>query len=202
MKQAWILPVALLCALPARGDQVQLPNDVKHALTPIDSLPTVDEIENVFPQPNTVAQLANLANDPDESHVDFGVRLRAIRTLPLFCPASCAGSVPHQTLVNLLAGVNSSDQAGKPVLLLRAIIESIGAAKSGASADVTRLVPFLEHPNRDIRAATAFALRDICNQAAVTPLRNRYNLEMGPTGVAQVRFAISEALRDLGTCSP
>jgi hypothetical protein len=202
MRHAWIFPVALLCALPASGDPVQLTKDMQHTLTPIDSLPTVEEIQRVFPQPNTVSQLATIATTNNNDNEFFGLRLRAIRALPLFCPASCASSPLHQTLVSLVAP-NASEQTGKSVLLLRAVIEAIGATKSGTNDDVDLLVQYgLEHPVRDVRVATAFALRDLCNQRAVTPLRNRYNREMDATGVAQVRFAISEALRDLSTCTP
>lgn len=199
MKHVTILVfVALvgLCALPARGEQVQLTKSVEHAMTPIDSVPTKDEILALFPT-NTVSQLASLATS---TSVDFGIRLRAIRALPQFCMPPCAGSAPHQTLVVLLQSV-PADQEGKSILLLRATIEAIGIAKSGDPDDVLRLTKFLENPSRDIRAATAFALRDLCLQSAVTPLRNRYTTEILPTGVPQVRLAISAALRDLGTCS-
>lgn len=200
MKHATIIVVlglVALCALPARGEEIQLTKNALHALTPIDSVPTKDEITRLFPQ-NTASQLATLAAD---TNVDFGVRLRAIRALPQFCLPTCAGSAPHQALVALLGSVPPSDQAGTSILLLRATIEAIGIAKSGDANDVSRLASFLDNPSRDIRAAAAFALRDLCLQTAVTPLRNRYNVEMGPTGVPQVRLAISAALRDLGTCS-
>jgi hypothetical protein len=201
MRHTWIFPVALLCALPASGDPVQLTKDMQHTLTPIDSLPTVEEIQRVFPQPNTISQLANIATSTDPN-IDFGIRLRAIRALPLFCPASCGSSPLHQTLVSMVR-TSTSEQSGKSVLLLRALIEAIGATKSGLEEDVDLLVDYgLNHPVRDVRVATAFALRDLCHQKAVMPLRSRYNLEMGATGVAQVRFAISEALRDLSTCTP
>ena len=196
MKYAGIVVVIALCTLPARGDQQQLATNVIHTLTPIDSIPTKEEILAVFPQ-NTVTQLASIAQD---AGIDFGVRLRAIRALPQFCAASCAGTTPHQTLVALLASINPSDQSGLTTLLLRATIESLGIAKSGDPNDVSRLLPFLDNPRRDIRAATAFALRDLCNQTAVQPLRNRYNVEMGATGIPQVRLAISDALRDLAQC--
>jgi hypothetical protein len=104
-------------------------------------------------------------------------------------------------LVQILASISPADQAGTSILLLRATIESIGVAKSGDPNDVSRLTPFLDNLSRDIRAATAFALRDLCNSQAITPLRNRYNIELGSTGVPQVRLAISAALRDLGQCS-
>ncbi len=196
MKYATIVVLVAMFAIPARGDQMQLTTNVMHALTPIDSIPTKEELITIFPM-NTVTQLSSIAQD---AGVDFGVRLRAIRALPQFCAASCAGTPPHQTLVALLSSVPPTDQTGTTILLLRATIEALGIAKSGDPNDVTRLSPLLDNPSRDIRAATAFALRDLCNQSAVTPLRNRYNVEMGPTGVPQVRLAISEALRDLGTC--
>ena len=188
--------LVLVFALPARGEQVTITPSVLHGLTPIDTVPTKDEISRILPQ-NTVSQLAALAQD---SGVDFGVRLRAIRALPQFCPTSCAGSTPHASLVNLLASL-PNDGAGKTILLQRAVIEAIGIARSGDANDVARIVPYLDSPSRDIRAAAAFALRDLCNPSAVTPLRNRYNVEMGPMGVSQVRLAISAALRDLGTCA-
>lgn len=191
-----LVGVLALCALPARGDQVLLTPNVMHAMTPIDSVPTKADLQKIFPT-NTESQLSSIAHDTDQ---DVGVRLRAIRALPQFCSSPCAGSPPHQSLVMLLGKFTPSDQLGTDALLLRATIEAIGIAKSGDAADVGRLEPFLESQSRDIRAATAFALRDLCNQQAVTPLRDRYNIEMGPLGVPQVRLAISAALRDLATC--
>lgn len=180
-------------ALPARGEQVPV-TSVLHGLTPIDTVPTKDEITRLLPT-NTVSQLADLAVNAG----DFGVRLRAIRALPQFCPTTCAGSTPHATLVSLLANT-PNDGTGKAILLQRATIEALGIAKSGDPNDVARIVPYLDNASRDIRAAAAFALRDLCDPTAVGPLRNRYNVEMGPTGVSQVRLAISAALRDLDTC--
>jgi hypothetical protein len=198
MKRVAIIAVLVgLSALSAHGESIQLTINIMHAMTPIDSVPTKQDIEDIFPQ-NAATQLSAIAQD---TNIDFGVRLRAIRALPQFCLPSCANTPPHQTLVTLLASVPAADQAGTSILLLRATIEAIGIAKSTDPDDVTRLAPFLGHTSRDIRAAAAFALRDLCNQAAVTPLRNRYNIEMMPTGIPQVRLAISAALRDLDTCS-
>jgi hypothetical protein len=186
-----------LTALSAHGESIQLTINVMHAMTPIDSVPTKQDIEDIFPG-NTATQLAAIAQD---SNVDFGVRLRAIRALPQFCLPSCAGTAPHNSLLALLASVPLGDQTGTSILLARATIEAIGITKSTDQDVITKLTPFLDSTSRDIRAATAFAMRDLCNQSAVTPLRNRYNLEMMPTGIPQVRLAISAALRDLGTCS-
>ncbi len=86
-------------------------------------------------------------------------------------------------------------------LLLRAAIEALGAAglgnQGGDPNDVAVLVPFLDNTSRDIRAATARALSDLCDTQAIVPLRTRY---LGET-VPQVRLAISAALRDLAQCS-
>ena len=84
---------------------------------------------------------------------------------------------------------------GSQVLLLRAAIETLGTMR--VSSDASTLQPLLDHPSRDIRAATARALRDLCNNQAITPLRARYSVEM----TDQVKLAISEALRILGQCS-
>ena len=197
MKRIAVIVLLGLGALSAHGESIQLAPRVMHAMTPIDSVPTKEELTDLFPQ-NTATQIAAIAQD---TNVDFGVRLRAIRALPQFCLPSCAGTPPYQSLIALLASVPPADQTGTSILLLRATIEAIGLTKSTDSNDVNKLATFLENPSRDIRAAAAFALRDLCNQAAVTPLRNRYNVEMAPGGIPQVRLAISAALRDLNTCS-
>ena len=196
MKRVALITVLVgLGALSAHGDSIQLTPNVMNAMTPIDSVPTKDELVRIFPQ-NTATQLAAIAQD---TNVDFGVRLRAIRALPQFCLPSCGGTPPHASLHALLASVPPAEQVGTSILLLRATIEAIGIAKH--TNDWSTLIPFLGSPSRDIRATTAFALRDLCNQQAVTPLRLRYDAEMKPGGIPQVRLAISAALRDLETCS-
>lgn len=190
---AGIVLLVGLCALPAHGGSSQLSTNVLHAMTPIGSVPTKAEIEDIFPT-NTVGALTAIAGNVDE---DFGVRLRAIRALPEFCLPSCVGTPAHAALVALLSSVVDPNENGKTNLLLRATIEAIGAAKSGDNDDVMRIAGYLENVSRDLRAATAFALRDLCLQSAVTPLRRRYDVETVP----QVRLAISAALRDLNTCS-
>jgi HEAT repeat protein len=170
---------------------------IAHAMTPIDSVLTKETIEALFPL-DPVAQLAGMAQDDT---VDFGVRLRAIRALAQFCPQpGCADQEPHVTLRALLAAEVPGVTDGREILLVRAVIEAIGATRSGDPNDVTRLVPFLDSHSRDLRAATAFALRDLCDPRAIVPLRNRYQVELGTGGVAQVRLAISAALRELGQC--
>ncbi|MBA3817864.1 MAG: HEAT repeat domain-containing protein [Deltaproteobacteria bacterium] len=196
MRRLGAIAVVALCALPAaHGDQpIALTPNVIHALTPIDSIPTKDELQTVLPV-DTVSRLAQIALD---GTVDFGVRLRAIRALPQFCPVgSCARTIPHDTVRALIEGSDPAEHSGQPVLLLRAAIEALGAARSGDPNDVAVLVPFLDNTSRDIRAASARALRDLCNSQAIVPLRTRY---LGET-VPQVRLAISAALRDLAQCS-
>lgn len=182
-----------LGALGAQGDPILITPSMLHAMTPIDSLPSKDEIIRLFPT-NTASQLADVAKDANN---DFGVRLRAIRALPQFCLPSCTGSPTQQSLLDLLHSVPPTEPDGKTILLLRATIEAIGIARSNDTAVVDdHLASFLGNPSRDIRAATAFALRDLCLQNAVLPLRAQYNVELIP----QVRLAISAALRDLETC--
>jgi len=80
--------------------------------------------------------------------------------------------------------------------VLRATIEALGVLR--VPDDVTLLVPQLNHPSRDIRAATARALRDLGNTQAIVPLRARYDQDQ----VDQVKVAISDALRVLGQPIP
>jgi HEAT repeat protein len=132
--------------------------------------------------------------------------LRAIRALPQFCTAqlphckddSDAAMSPVRTAVrDVINSVAPTDRDGRSLLRLRAGIEALGAVGSGEQSDVDTLVAFLGHPSRDIRYATARALRDLCIQTAITPLRNRYDEETVP----QVSLAISAALGDLAQCS-
>jgi len=207
MKRAGVVILLGLCVLPAHGEQVNLSTNELHAMTPIGSVPTKQDILDIFPT-NTVQQLTALAEDRCGSQIpmpcDVGVRLRAIRALPEFCLPSCDNTPAHQTLVTLvdnLVIIPPNQQTGITLLLLRASIEALGIAKSGDTDDVTRIARALDNPSRDVRAAAAYALRDLCLQSAVPRLRDRYSIEMGMTGVPQVRLAISAALRDLNTCS-
>lgn len=202
MKRVGAVIVVALCALPAHGDQKHFVlNQVQeHVLTPIDSLPTRESIETVFSTADPVVELAQIATAPTDGSMvpDFGVRLRAIRSLPQFCPTPCDDTLAHDTLVAIIQSIPATDQTGQSILRLRAAIESLGVAKSGDPNDVSLLVPLLDHQSRDIRAATARALRDLCDPDAILPLRARLQIET----IGQVSLAISAALRDLGQCSP
>lgn len=185
--------LALLCALPARGDVTSLPQPVVDALTPIDTVPTMSQLQDAFGT-NVRDQLRSIATDPMQ---DFGIQLRAIRALPAYCTNKCLpGDPAHDTLTQLIAAYALSQHAPRDLLQLRAAVEALGVARSGDSSDVDLLVPQLNNTNRDVRAAVARALGNICNTQAELPLKNRYNIE--PTD--QVRLAISTALRDLKQC--
>lgn len=198
MRAAPTTILVALCALAARGETTPSPVPTEleiHTLSPIDSVPTKDEISTHVEGPDFVARLQTLALD---STVDFGIQLRAIRALPSFCATQCKDTPPHLAVLAVIASVPTADHSGRALLRLRAGIEALGIVKSGKPEDVTLLVPFLDNASRDIRAATARALRDMCNTTAIVPLRARYQHEMVP----QVRLAISAALRDLDQCSP
>jgi len=200
MKARPLFVVGLLSlgALPAHTDPALTE---LHTLTLIDTLPTRDQILKFAPDP--VPHLAGLALSPG---ADFGVRLRATRALPQFCATTVPACKddsdlqmsPIRTAVrSVIASVSPVDRDGRSILRLRAGIEALGAIQSGEPSDVDVLVPFLNHPGRDIRFATARALRELCIQSAEAPLRNRYEDELVP----QIRLAISKALGDLEQCS-
>jgi HEAT repeat protein len=169
-----------------------LPATVQNTLTTIDSVPTKSQIDSVFPSGQALTNLVTIAQD---FSADKGVRLRAIHALAKYCPNPCADTeVAHQTLVSLIADYRQQI-AGYDLLVLRASIETIGTLE--VATDVDTLVPLLDHPSRDIRAATARALRDLCNPDAIQPLRVRHTAE----NTEQVKLAISEAIRILGQCA-
>lgn len=190
-----VLPIVFLTALCAADDQpaVQQLSTMEYVLTPIDTVPTKAEIVTLF-GPTAIDNLEALI----AGSADFGVQLRAIGALPRFCSGSCSSGDPHDSIVNVVTTVDPTDRRGTNLLRLRAGIEALGATRSGLTSDVNRLVPFLDDASRDIRVASARALRDLCNTQAIVPLRVRYEKEL----VTQVRLAISAALRDLGQCSP
>ena len=187
--------VLALCALPARGQSVSLAPQILYALTSIDALPSKADLVSVLASPSN--ELALLTEYAHGSSYDFGMRLRAISTIPHFCsqqPAEC-----HAAIIAVLDGIDvEPGSAGQKLLRKRAAIEALGAARSGAPGDVQRLVGFLSDGSRDIRVAAARALRDLCDPAAIAPLQQRRATEH----VDQVRFAIVEALAILAQCGP
>jgi hypothetical protein len=164
-------------------------------LTPIDSLPSSQQITTVFNNSSSEAlfNLQQIAHPTGP--MDRGVQLRAVRALIHYCASSpCADGDPaHVTLKDIATTpVYRDARVGSDLLVLRTALEALGALK--VPTDISILVPQLQHPSRDIRAAVARALRDLGNTQAIPPLRARYNVEQE----AQVQTAISDALRVLG----
>jgi len=185
--------VVALCAFAGDSSAPTQLTSIDYVMTPIDTVPTKAEIVNVL-GPTALDNLKSIIAGTG----DFGIQLRAIGALPQFCTGNCTSGDPHDAIVGVIAGIDPDDHRGTTILRLRAGIESLGATRGGLTSDVNQLVPFLDNASRDIRVSTARALRDLCNTQAIVPLRVRYEKEL----VAQVRLAISAALRDLGQCSP
>jgi HEAT repeat protein len=176
-------------AIPIFDDQI------RNALTPIDSLPSSQQLN--LAHGGEQSALDNLQAIALQANGDPGLQLRAVRALTQYCKEPCATHEAHLTLLDLIQQPRYRDaRAGSDLLILRAIMEAIGVLQ--VPEDLSYLVVQLEHPSRDIRAAAANALARLGNTAAISPLRMRYQFENGPGGVAQVRLAIADALRILG----
>lgn len=162
------------------------------ALTTIDSIPSSDDLAHAtLVVPDDLIQIASNSDGTREA----GVRLRAIRGLAVYCTTpgnSCppGPGTAHDTLTDLIAATATA-HSGADLLLLRAAIESVGPLK--VSGDYDKLKGLLDHPSRDIRAATAKALAQLCDTRAIDNLRARYQNE----STDQVKLAISAALRTL-----
>jgi HEAT repeat protein len=186
-------------AAAAAGASSSLLQDQEDALTAIDTVPSKALYESLqLDQPLDQTTLQAVASDGSASPA---LRLRAIHALSTYCvippmpnPQLCPENDPaHQTLSAVIAA-NGSAQSGADLLILRAAIEAIGPMR--VSTDVNTLTGLLNHPSRDIRATTAFALGALCNTAAITPLHQRLTNE----STEQVKLAISAALRMLSVC--
>src|SRR5690348_2116672 len=182
------IAVVLLAAMLGGADT--LTEQRTEALTPIDTVPTRLELDNAF---GGSAQTNLLAAALDGSSTDPGVRLRAIAALASYdSQPGGSNDTIHPALLQIISA-NTSARTGTNVLVLRAAIETLGHLQ--VPSDVTVLEGLLEHPSRDIEAAAALALGNLCNTTAINALRTRY-AELGTTD--QVKLAISEALRILG----
>jgi hypothetical protein len=196
MRIGVISTAALLCALPASGQNVSLPQPVIDALTPIDSIPSAAELDNVFAMP--LDELRAIALDPT---VDTGIAIRAIRALPVYCPPApdvCgSGTVVHDALVDIIESYQGGTATPQELMRLRAAVEALGATRSGLGDDVATLSPLLQSGSRDLRVTVVHALRTLCSAAAIAPLNDRYMSEPLP----QVKLLLVEALRDLHQCN-
>lgn len=187
--------VALLCALPASGQDSQLPQPVVDALTQIDAPPSTAVLDSVFVMP--LDELRAIALD---ATVDTGIAIRAIRALPGYCPPApepCGDTAAHRTLVTIVEGYRGGPTTPHDLMRLRAAAEALGATRSGLRADVDRLGPHLNSGSRDLRVTVVHALRNICSPEAIEPLNNRYPLEPS----RQVQLLLVEAVRDLRRCN-
>lgn len=190
-----------VCAAVASGDVTMITLTQQFALTTIDSVPSKTQLQGatiVVPD-----DLITIAANVDQKYTT-AVRLRAIHGLAVYCTTpgvSCPGGSPaHDTLAALVT-TNAGAQSGADLLVLRAAIESLGPLDVPDDLDHQpgpQLVTLLNHSSRDIRAATARALGQLCNTAAINPLRVRYQNE----STDEVKLAISAALRILNQGPP
>lgn len=182
-----VLGASLAGAAAATGPVplVDLPGPQVAALSGID-VPISGErgralLESAFgAQP--LSELIAIARD---SALDPGVRLRAYRGVGLY-----QAPLARTALSEDLAGLASA-QPGTDVLYLRAVIEALGEQRE--PDDVAILVPFLDFDVRDVRVATADALRRIGSTTALPALNARNLIETSP----QVQEALQDAIRTL-----
>jgi hypothetical protein len=191
-----ILAVCAGAATSARGS-TELTQQVQDVLSTMDIVPTQIELDTAFN--DHASALSGLVVIVNDIGTDSGIRMRAIHALSKYCAApQCIDSdLAHQTLVSVIeANTDLAVATGTSVVVLRAAVEALGPQRVGT--DLTLLEPLLAHPSRDIRAATAHALRDLCNTEAINSLRTQQQNETS----GQVRQAITEALRILGQPQP
>jgi hypothetical protein len=195
MRLQGALLLVVLCTLPARGHDSTPTPQILHSLTAPDSLPTKEELTSLLGPANELAALRSYALDPQ---LDFGMRLRATRAIPHFCPEHPVQC--HEALLAVLDDITAgNDPPGKKILRQRAAIEALGIARSGdPTADRELLLRFLDHTSRDIRVAAVRALRDLCDRAALPALGQRFEKDTS----AQVKLVISQAVAVLGQCGP
>jgi hypothetical protein len=186
-----VLVLVTIAAL-AHADS-QLPVPVQNALTSIDTVPTVDQLNLAFGT-DPLTGLTQIAQDVAQKP---GIRLRAIHALVHYCSTKppCGDLDPARQALLAIITANQNAQAGANLLMLRAAIESLGPMQN--LSDTPTLEGFLDHSSRDVRATAALALGDLCDTSASSALHIRLQHE----SVDQVRLAISTALRVLNTCS-
>ncbi|HET7505010.1 MAG TPA: HEAT repeat domain-containing protein [Kofleriaceae bacterium] len=190
----------LLCALPARGDDAG-DAAIAGALMTLDEPPSVADLSTTFSTADqAISELSRVAGT---AGLDLGLRIRAIRTLPAYCPqpaGSCGAGTPvHDTLTKLIGDLRALPQpAATDLMLLRAAVEALGATGPVLQADVDLMLPLLSSTSRDVRATVVQALRTACGTEATTALKT---LGVSESSM-QVRFAIMSALQTLEQCPP
>lgn len=166
--------------------------EVVEMLSGISYSPNKNRIDLVMGEA-ALEDLIRIAEDESTS-ADAGVRLRALRALGQFS----LNADTKRASVTLRQSISSFAVAdrGTDLLLLRASLLSLAELERGES--VSDLVPLLDHPSRDIRAATARALGISRSASATQPLLNRALVET----TNQVKLAISDALFVLDQANP
>lgn len=194
----WPIALALFAGGVAAGS-TQLPQKVQEVLTLIDSVPSQLELDTAFStHASAMDGLATIALDTGATDSPSrNARLHAISALTAYCPAPCDddNNPAHKALQNIISATAAAS-TGFDAVVLRAAIEAIGPQR--ADGDLGLLIPLLQNPSRDVRAAVAHSLRDLCNTNAIVPLRQQQQAEASD----QVKQAITEALRVLGQGSP
>jgi hypothetical protein len=196
----WPIVLALFAGSIAAGS-TELPQKVQDVLTLIDTVPSQLELDSAFcPTPcsdhvPSMLGLEAIASDSGATDsASRNARLHAISALSLYC-IGCEPITPeyqaHQTLSAIIQNTTGAS-TGFDAVVLRAAIEAIGPQR--IAGDLSLLLPQLQNPSRDIRAAVAHSLRDLCNTNAIVPLRQQQQAETSE----QVKQAITEALRVLG----
>jgi HEAT repeat protein len=149
---------------------------VIEALSAVDFLPSSAALSTMLA--GDLQTLVDLA----DSDADPGVRLRAYRSLGMF-----DSDVARNALAATIARLSGAS-TGTETLFLLAAIEGYG--QIGGAGGVRLLVPLLDAPELDVRAATARALGATRAPAACAPLHDRGANEASE----QVRIAIDAAI--------
>lgn len=190
----WPVVLALFAGTVTAGSP-NLPGPVQDVLTLIDAFPTPSDIDSTFSDHAAAMQgLAAIARDSGATDsAGRNARLHAISALSTYCPSPCdpLTNSAHQALVAIIQDT-TLESSGFDAVVLRAAIEAIGPQR--VATDLDLLVGQLQSSSRDIRAAVAHSLRDLCNTNAIAPLRLQQQTETSE----QVKQAITEALRVLG----
>ena len=171
-----LVAVALVFAAPGPRADGMARTPLEEQLSGFDFLPVL--------APTELTALIALANDDDVSQ---GVRLRALRSLGSF-----DDDVARASLTSAINTFRNTDDPTEQLYLI-ASLEALG--EIGGTADVATLSGSLGHDRRDVRAAAARALGQTLEETACTPLKTLGSHERE----LQVRFAIDDALRNLGT---
>jgi len=189
-----IITAVLLVPIVAMSDNTVQETRVLDALTPVDSVATITDLELVFPETDDASRvLCSLAVSPTAG--DVGLQLRAIHALTNF--HDVPGASPRQTLADLVDGHRTAT-TGTDALILTAALRALGSHPDKQHDDAARLAASLTNPCRDVRLAAARALRDAGDPTQIGALLAQQHIEMGPRGVKEVASAIDEALQKLG----